>query len=131
MDPQNQPTVEPLHKVTLVLTPEPSDDLTPMTATLIVGLGAAGLTSIEQQLVGRGIGDAFTVDLTSGCWEAVMAPISVPFKSVWIDGAPQRVTVTIKATQPADPKEVIKEMALSSGGCGCGGGCDCDCGTPE
>ncbi len=129
MNPNDHSTVEALHKVTLALLPTPSttDNTAPTTVTLIVGLGVDGLTPIEQQLIGRIVGDTFSVDLTSGCWEAAMAPIPSPPKMAWAHETPQSVTVTITATQPADPREVIKEMAFSSGGCGCGGGGDCGC----
>lgn len=129
MNQNNQSTIEALHKVTLTLAPEPpaADNTVPITTAVIVGLGVSGLTPIEQQLIGRNVGDTFTIDLTSGCWEAIMAPIPSLPKTAWGNEAPQSVIITIAATQPAEPREVVKEMA-SSGGCGCGGGCDCGCG---
>ncbi len=130
MNQNDQSTVEALHKVTLTIAPEPpdADNATPTTVTLIAGVGVDGLTPIEQELIGRSVGDTLSVDLTSGCWEAVMGPIPSLPKTAWAHEAPQRITVTIMATQPADPREVIKEMAFSSGGCGCSDGCDCGCG---
>ena len=130
MNPNNQTTIEPLHKVTLTLAPEPSAVDNAATVTLIVGLGVEGLTSIEQQLIGRSVGDTFSVDLTSGCWESAMAPIPSLPKIACDHEVLQQVTITIKATQPATPREVVKEMAfmIERNGCGCGGGCDCGCG---
>lgn len=129
MNQMNQSTIEALHKVTLTLTPVPpaTDNAVPTTVELIVGLGVDGLRPIEQQLIGLGVGDTFSVDLSSGCWEAAMAPIPLLPETTWAHETPQSVTVTIAATQPADPRDVIKEMAFQSGQCGCGGGGDCDC----
>lgn len=132
MNPNDHSTIEAFHKVTLTLAPTPpaSDNAAPTTVELIVGLGVDGLTPIEQQLIGRSVNDTFSVDLNSGCWEAAMAPIPSLSKTAWAHEAPQRVIVTITATQPADPREVIKEMAFMTerNGCDCGGGGGCGCG---
>ena len=127
MNPGNPETVEAMQKVTLTLTPIAiaNQNNAPVTVELIVGLGVSGPTPFEQQLIGRGVGESFTVDLTSGCWEATMAPIPWMPTTVWTDKPPKRVTVTIQTTQLADPREIVKQMAYSSGGCG--GGCDCGC----
>lgn len=131
MNSNNQATIEPLHKVTLTLTPEPptAENEEPTTVALIVGLGLEGPTPFEQKLIGCEVGHTFSVDLSAGCWDSTMAPIPVLPKTAWGHKLPQSVTVTITATHLADPRDVVKEMAFSAGGCNCdGGGCDCGCG---
>ncbi len=129
----NHPTIDHLSLVTLALSASGSDT-TPKSPVsqggmvFVFGIGTQGITSFEQRLLGKGVGDtlAFSVHRHNLIPEfehlsqilANALPLEPPFD----------LSLRITSIREATDLEVVKALAQKGDAGGCGGDCGCGCG---
>lgn len=123
-------TIGPLQQVKLALeagTTAESVALTPQPIAyeFIFGLGAEGLVPFERALADRRVGEQISLRLDPGGLQAAFEHLPLPGILLPARAAELFLRVTVVAVEPADQREVIRQLARRSA---CGGDCGCGCG---
>ncbi|MGD8959733.1 MAG: hypothetical protein PVI27_07805 [Desulfobacteraceae bacterium] len=123
-------TIGPLQQVKLALeagTTAESVALTPQPIAyeFIFGLGAEGLVPFERALADRRVGEQISLRLDPGGLQAAFEHLPLPGILLPARAADLFLRVTVVAVEPADQREVIRQLARRSA---CGGDCGCGCG---
>lgn len=122
-------TIGPLQQVKLALeagTTAESVALTPQPIAydFIFGLGAEGLVPFERALADRRVGEQISLRLDPRALQAAFEHLPLPGILLPARAADLFLRVTVVAVEPADQREVIRQLARRSacgGDCGCGG----------
>jgi hypothetical protein len=117
--------IRPLKKVTLSLeagSAGTSMDLTcePLQFEFIFGLGREGLTPFEFQLAEKEVGESVLIPVHPERIAQVFGHLRLPFSAFPADLLLIYLKVRILKAEPANQREVIREMAEIST---CGGSC--------
>lgn len=123
-------TIGPLQQVKLALeagTTAESVALTPQPIAydFIFGLGAEGLVPFERALADRRVGELISLRLDPRALQAAFEHLPLPGILLPARAADLFLRVTVVAVEPADQREVIRQLARRSA---CGGDCGCGCG---
>jgi hypothetical protein len=123
-------TIGPLQQVKLALeagTTAESVALTPQPIAyeFIFGLGAEGLVPFERALADRRVGEQISLRLDPRGLQAAFEHLPLPGILLPARAADLFLRVTVVAVEPADQREVIRQLARRSA---CGGDCGCGCG---
>jgi hypothetical protein len=94
-------------------------------ATLIYGIGTAGVTPFEKMLHAKSTGDQFSLPIEPGVDTIIFGHLQCAVAHAIRMAPPYTLHVTVASVAPAAPQEVVRAMAQTTG---CGGGCDCGCG---
>ncbi len=92
----------------------------------IFGLGPAGMTPFEYELLDRAEGETLLIHLKKEDPHRFFEHLHPPFMDLFDGGDDVYLKVNIDAVTPAENREIVKAMAdMSAHG---GAGCDCGCG---
>ena len=122
--------VENLKKITLSLeagTSPESMDLGSGSSEVefIFGLGPAGMSPFEYELVNKVEGDEILIHLKRENTPVFFEHLHLPLNNLFKDRNELYLNVKIQKIDPADNREVVKAMADMTAH---GHGCDCGCG---
>jgi hypothetical protein len=116
-------TVAPLTKVTLTIGVEaPAADCREI--AFVFGIGPQGLTTFEQALAGRSIGEEVRFTVAAGDADCFFGHLAAALRPIADGAGTVAFTARIRAVERPDPREVVRALAETTGH----GPCDCGCG---
>ncbi|MBT8341927.1 MAG: hypothetical protein HKP58_13865 [Desulfatitalea sp.] len=121
-------TVDQLDKVGLhikAVSPTGSE-LAKITASIIFGIGAGGVTLFEKLLFEKSVDETFSLFVTPGAGDSLFGHLRCSLLQPLGIDMPFEMGVTVTSIEKAEGHEVVKAMAKSTDGCGGGCGCGCD-----